>query len=140
VSSAFIERPPSVALVIVDGDQMVCVRQARPATGTTTTELPHEKLEDGEEPVQAGVRGLAEECGLVAEDWRVLGSFFAVPAYSTELVHVLCARATSSTPSGTGHHEQIEVLLLHVDDVANAVDDAVSLAALQLWERRAQAG
>ncbi len=34
------------------------------------------------------MRELAEECALVAADWREVGGFWAVPAYSTEFVHV----------------------------------------------------
>jgi ADP-ribose pyrophosphatase YjhB (NUDIX family) len=69
-----------VALVILDADQVVCVRQPRRGASRPTLEVPQETLEPGETPREAAERGLAEECGLTARDWKELGAYLVVPA------------------------------------------------------------
>jgi hypothetical protein len=60
----FVDHPPSVTLVVVDGDESVLVRQARPGSpGATTLELPW-LGQPGEIPIEAAAR-LAENAG-----WR----------------------------------------------------------------------
>jgi ADP-ribose pyrophosphatase len=135
VSADIVERRPSVALVVFDRDDVVCVRQTRRGSGTLTTELPQETLEPGETPLDGATRGLAEECGLAAEGWREIGSFFAAPAYSTEFVHVLTGRVAGTAVGVPDADEDITIVRVPTSDVWAAVDDATSLAALALWER-----
>jgi 8-oxo-dGTP pyrophosphatase MutT (NUDIX family) len=133
-----IEHPPTVGLVVVDGDDIVLVRQTRPGSRSRTLELPSGKLEDGETPEQAAARELAEECGLSASQLRELGTFWAAPAYSTELIHVF--EATGLTPADAAaldEDEDIEVERLPLASALERLDDACSIAALALWlERR----
>jgi ADP-ribose pyrophosphatase len=130
-----IENPPSVVLVVVDGDELVLVRQPRPGAGGAVLELPAGMLEAGETALAAADRELAEECGLAVSGWTELGSFWAAPAYSTEWVTVL-AGAVSDTAHGIADEdEQIEVVRLPTADVAAALEDGGSLAALALWMR-----
>jgi ADP-ribose pyrophosphatase len=130
-----IEHPPSVVLVVADGGELVLVRQPRPGAGGGVLELPAGTLEAGETPLAGADRELAEECGLAVSEWTKLGSFWASPAYSTEWVTAL-----AGTVSGTAHgvadeDEDIEVVRLPLADVAAALEDGVSLAALALWMR-----
>ena len=112
-----IQHPPSVVLIPVDGGELVLVRQSRPGSGSRTLELPSGKLEEGETPVQAAARELAEECGLAAAELVEVATFWTAPAYSTELVHVFeASRLTKAGPA--------------------ALDDAASIAALALWLER----
>jgi 8-oxo-dGTP pyrophosphatase MutT (NUDIX family) len=132
-----VEHPPSVAIVAVDDDELVLVRQTRPGASQRTLELPSGKLEPGETPREAAARELAEECGLAAASYREVGSFWAVPAYSTEFVHVFEAIGLSPVaPVAMDHDEDVEVERLAVSRGVEAVSDAVSVAALALWHRR----
>jgi ADP-ribose pyrophosphatase len=132
-----VEHPPSVAIVAVDDDDLVLVRQARPGAREQTIELPSGKVEPGETPREAAERELAEECGLAASSYRELGSFWAVPAYSTEYVHVFEATGLWAVPTaGTDPDEDIEVQRVAAEQAIEAVEDAVSVAALALWQRR----
>jgi ADP-ribose pyrophosphatase len=132
-----VEHPPSVAIVAVDGDELVLVRQTRPGASERTLELPSGKLEPGETPRDAAARELAEECGLAAGTYREIGSFWAVPAYSTEYVHVFEATALTSGPAvAMDHDEDVEVERVPVSQGLEALSDAVSVAALALWQRR----
>jgi ADP-ribose pyrophosphatase len=131
-----IEHPESVVLVVEDGDELVCVRQTRPGAAGTTLELPSGKLEPGETPAEAALRELAEECSLHAGSLRPLGSFWVVPAYSTERSHVFLATELSPAPPGArDEDEDIEVERVPREAAWDALSDAGSLAALALWRR-----
>ncbi len=131
-----IEHPDSVAIVALRDGALVTVVQARPGSPEPTVELPSGKLEPGETPVEAAVRELAEECALAASEWREVGSFWAVPAYSTEFVHVFEASelAPLAEPVALDDDEDIEVRLIPVEDALGELSDAVSIAALALWQ------
>lgn len=130
-----IEHPPSVVLVVVDGDDVVCVRQHRPGAGASLLELPAGKMEDGETVREAADRELAEECGLAVAAWEEIGSFWVAPEYSTERVTVL-AGTVSDTASGVADaDEEIEVVRMPPARAFVEVEDAGSVAALGLWMR-----
>ena len=129
-----IEHPESVVLVVQDGEELVCVRQTRPGARGTTLELPSGKLEAGETPAEAAVRELAEDCNLAAGSLRPLGSFWVVPAYSTERSHVFHATGLSSVPwQPLDDDEDIEVERVPLQAAWELLSDAASLAALALW-------
>ena len=129
-----IQHPPSVVLIVVEGGELVLVRQSRPGSGTRTLELPSGKLEDGEAPVDAAARELAEECGLAARELTAIGTFWAAPGYSTELVHVFEAGGLSEAePAALDDDEDIEVERVPLAGALGALDDAASIAALALW-------
>jgi 8-oxo-dGTP pyrophosphatase MutT (NUDIX family) len=134
VDIPLVEHPESVAVVAVEGDLLLCVRQPRPGSHGMTLELPSGKLEPGETAAAAAGRELAEECEMQAAEWRKLGSFWAVPAYSTELVHVFEARDLSASSGATlDADEEVEVERLPVAGAMGKLSDAVSVAALALW-------
>lgn len=129
-----VEHPPSVTVVAVENDEIVLVRQTRPGAEGTTLELPAGCLEDGETPQEAAARELEEECGLAAGSWRELGSFWAAPEYSTELVHVFEATGLVEVGSpGLDADEDVAAERLPLRGVIEQISDASSLAALTLW-------
>lgn len=129
-----IQHPPSVVLIVVDGGELVLVRQSRPGSGTRTLELPSGKLEAGEAPADGAARELAEECGLAAGELTEVGTFWAAPGYSTELVHVFEAHGlTEADPAELDDDEDIEVERLPLAGALAELDDAASIAALALW-------
>jgi ADP-ribose pyrophosphatase len=134
VEIPLVRHPESVTIVPVDGDEIVLVSQTRRGAGKRIFELPAGAIEPGERPAEAAKRELAEECGLAAATWRELGSFWAVPAYSTEFVHVFEATDVSAVPSlHLDEDEDIEVERIPAAEAQGAVADAGSLAALALW-------
>ena len=129
-----IRHPESVAIVAVEGDEIVLVRQTRPGAGGVTLELPAGCVEEGETPEEAAVRELGEECGLTARSWRKLGSFWAAPAYSTEYAHVFEASELAPIESpGLDADEDVVVERLPLRGVLGKLSDAGSLGALALW-------
>ena len=68
------------------------VRQFRYPCGRVITELPAGKLERGEDHRLAGIRELAEETGLTADEFTYLGGMLSSPGFSDEVIHIYLAR------------------------------------------------
>jgi ADP-ribose pyrophosphatase len=131
----FIAHPESVTLIVLDGDELVLVRQSRPGALEPTLELPAGAVEPGELPEQAAARELAEECALAAASWRKVGGFWVVPSYSTEFTHVYEARDVAPTEQATPDaDEDISVVRRSVEGALRVLSDASSIAALALWQ------
>jgi len=130
-----IEHPPTVVLVVVDGGDLVCVRQRRPGAGGDVLELPAGTLEPGESPLEAAHRELAEECGLAVHEWTELGSFWAAPAYSTERATAFAGTVSGTAAGEPDEDEDIAVVRLSLADALVRLEDAGSVAALALYLR-----
>jgi ADP-ribose pyrophosphatase len=134
VDVPLVRYPESVVIVAVEGDQLVCVRQMRPGSDGPTLELPSGKVEADESADDAARRELAEECGLQAREWRELGRFWAVPAYSTEFVHAFVAADLSQVERAKlDDDEELEVERASLVGVLDRLSDACSIAAFALW-------
>lgn len=127
-----IEFPPSVVLVVTDGDELVCVSQRRPGAGGDVLELPAGKMEPGETAEAAADRELAEECGLAVAEWTVLGEFWAAPEYSTERVTALAGRSSGPATAQKDEDEEIAVVRIPLDEALARLEDAGSLAAIAI--------
>lgn len=84
--------PGAVGVVPVDGDDVVLVRQFRPAVEMEMLELPAGKLDvPGEEPMAAARRELVEEAGLDAPEMVELARFHNSAGFSDEFTIVYLA-------------------------------------------------
>lgn len=88
--------PGAVAIVPLDGDEVVLVRQYRPALGSDLLEIPAGTMEKaGETPAQAAMRELAEEVGAQAGCLELLSSYWVAPGVSDERLHLFLATELS---------------------------------------------
>ena len=133
---ALIEHPPSVVLLVQEGEQLVAVRQQRPGAKGDVLELPAGTCEPGETIVECADRELAEECGLASSGWTELGSFWAAPAYSTERVTALLGATSGVRAAEQDDDEDITVERVPVREAYERFEDGISLAALSLWAAR----
>ncbi len=129
-----VQHRPSVSLVVLDGDDLIVVRQRRPGSDRELLELPAGTLEPDEDPREAADRELAEECGVTVSSCTEVGSFWAAPAYSTEHVTVLAGICSGHAHGHPDPDEQITVDRLPLPLALGRLDDATSIAALALWQ------
>lgn len=81
----------SFVVAIDEQDRVVLVRVDRYTTGPGSLEIPAGAT-DGEDPLVAARRELAEETGLAADEWTSLGSLHALNGIAVAPEHVFLAR------------------------------------------------
>src|SRR3954453_2821801 len=100
VEREVVHHPGAVAIVAHDGEQIYLVAHAREAVGEgELLELPAGKLDEGEKPLEAAKRELAEEIGKSAREWRHLSSGYSSPGFTDEEMHVFLATACTTPTS-----------------------------------------
>lgn len=104
----YVQHPGAVGILVRnEDDEILLIQQYRHAIRLRDWEIPAGLLDvDGEPPLAAAKRELAEEVDLVASSWTELGTFFSSPGGSSELIRVYEARGL--TPSGTAFHRTEE--------------------------------
>ena len=103
-----VEHPGSVVVMPLLGDRVVAVKQYRHAIGEVLLELPAGTLEPGERPEECALRELEEETGYTAGALEELGSFYASPGYTSEILFAFLA--SDLRPSRRGREPWIEVV------------------------------
>src|SRR5579884_4040175 len=96
-----VEHAPGAAIVAVDEqDQVLLVRQQRPAVGTAVLELPAGMLDPGETPEACARRELEEETGMRPRRLAPLVTVYSSPGFCTEQLHVFVASGLEPAPPG----------------------------------------
>ncbi|WP_028061877.1 NUDIX domain-containing protein [Candidatus Solirubrobacter pratensis] len=140
--------PGAVGVVVLDDDENLWfVRQPREAVGVPDLlEIPAGKLdEDGESPLEAGKRELAEEIGKRAEHWESLGSFYTSPGFANEEVHLFLATGITDAEERpeVDENERIDVdvrPLSDLDTILEETKDSKTLIGLLKLKVRLAAG
>jgi ADP-ribose pyrophosphatase len=109
-SREVVEHPDAVAVVALDAEErVVLVRQYRHPLGEALLEIPAGTLDiEGEDPVEAAHRELAEEVGLEAHALVSLGTIWNSAGWSDERTHLFLARTTSPTERPDGFEARDE--------------------------------
>ena len=84
--------PGAVGIFVMDGDQVVLVRQFRYPIGRELLEIPAGKLERGEEPYPAAMRELREETGGRTSRLEVMGDYYGSAGFCDEKLTLYFAR------------------------------------------------
>jgi ADP-ribose pyrophosphatase len=144
--------PGAVAIVALDGDDVLLVRQWRHATGDTLLEIPAgtiDTLPDGtpEDPAACAPRELAEETGYVAARWRKLGAFWTAPGFTNEYMHLYLAQGLTAVANYAGPEPDEHLALVRMPwrqalDMADRgeIRDAKSLVGIFHLARLADRG
>jgi len=134
-----VDHPGAVVMIALDDQQRVfLVEQYRHAIGRMLLELPAGTLEPGEEPLVAAKRELREEVGVMAEEWKYLGSFYSSPGFVNEHLHVFVALGLTEQGADPDFDEDLTVLRIPLSELRHRlseIPDAKSLAALHLLEK-----
>ncbi len=85
LQAEIIRHPGSVVIIpITTRNEIILVRQYRPAIGRWAWELPAGSLKPGEDVEHAARRECQEETGLIPAGIERLGSYFPTPGYCDE--------------------------------------------------------
>jgi 8-oxo-dGTP pyrophosphatase MutT (NUDIX family) len=131
--------PGAVGILAYDDEHVWLTRQPREVAGLTASlEIPAGKLDiEGEEPLAAAKRELAEEIGLDAASWEPLTEFFTSPGFTDERIWCFVARDLNETQqeAAADEDERIEIVpwpLDRLDDAIAESEDSKTVISL-LW-------
>lgn len=141
-----VEHPGAVAIVALDGDQVILVRQHRAPARRVLLEIPagtRDRQADGtiEDPARTAIRELAEETGLRAATWRHLATFWTAPGFASETMDLYFATDLTAAEDGqAADDERIAVERIDWRRALEMVDrgelaDAKSIVGI-LWLAR----
>lgn len=119
-----VRHPGAVAIVAFTEEGRIClVRQYRTALGRVTVEIPAGKLSAGEDPLECANRELLEETGMVAEKMAFLTTIASSDGFCDELIHIYMATGLTFAKSSPDDDEFINVDLVEVSELVDAVLD-----------------
>jgi len=111
----------AVMMAMDDKKRILLVRQYRLPAEKKLWELPAGKVDDGEKPLDAAKRELAEETGFRARKWTKLISFFASPGYVQERMTIFLATDLIEGKATPMDDEQIEARWFKRKEVAGMI-------------------
>jgi 8-oxo-dGTP pyrophosphatase MutT (NUDIX family) len=124
----------------VEGE-LILVRQFRWGADELSWELPGGIVDEGEDPVAAGLRELREETGYVPESGRLIGHCNPNPAILNNTCQVIFADNCRLAEAGTDwdEHEEMEVRAIPEAEVMQWVKDckighALALVGLMFYQ------
>jgi ADP-ribose diphosphatase len=141
VTREIVRHAGAVGMLAHDERHVWLVRQPREAVGEPDLlEIPAGRLDkEGEEPLEAAKRELAEEVSLRAERWEPIVTYYTGVGFTDERVHLFAATALSEASADSGEQERIEVVawpLAGLDGAIAECRDAKTLIALYWLARR----
>ena len=137
VTREIVRHRGAVGIVAHDDEHVWLVRQPREAIGVPDLlEIPAGRLDvDGEEPLAAAQRELAEEIGRGAGTWEPIVAYYTSAGFTDERVHLFCASDLHSAHAHSHEVERIEIVAWPLRELHAAIDecrDAKTLIGL-LW-------
>lgn len=146
ITREFVDHPGAVAVLAMDDvGRVLLIRQYRHPIRSRDWELPAGLLDvEGEDPLAAAQRELAEEVDLRAGQWSRLAEFYTTPGGSNERLLVYLATDVSSTEAFARVEEEADIVSQWVPlaDAVQAVLDGrlknsiLTIAVLSAHARR----
>lgn len=92
----YLHTPEVVAVVAVDGDDLLLIREYRAAVGEPVVQLPMGKVPAGRAPLDQARAELAEEVGVEADRWTPLSGLYSCPGWMDQTMHLFGAEQLTS--------------------------------------------
>jgi 8-oxo-dGTP pyrophosphatase MutT (NUDIX family) len=125
IAREYVDHTGAVAILALDeDDRAMLIRQYRHPIARRDWEIPAGLLDiDGEDPLLAAQRELAEEVDLQASDWSLLSDIFTSPGGSSEAIRIYLARGLNATAAfdRTEEEAELETRWVSLDDAVDAV-------------------
>ena len=131
-----VEMQPSCGVVAInEHDHIALVSQWRYPHDKLSLEIPTGGAVKGEIPLDAAKRELAEETGLVANDWRPLGTIDNGNGATTDVAHIFLAKDLTAGPLVRQGDEHVELEWMQFDEAVQSVlsgdiTESVSVASI----------
>lgn len=131
-----VRHPGGATVVAIDAAMRVClVYQYRHVCKGWLWELPAGKIDSGEVPLVTAQRELAEEAGILAQDWQSLGTCYSSPGILTEIIYLYLATGLKSQAQALGPDEILEVHWIPLEEalqqiISGQINDAKTIAGL----------
>jgi 8-oxo-dGTP pyrophosphatase MutT (NUDIX family) len=141
VSREIVRHAGAVGMLAYDERHVWLVRQPREAVDEPELlEVPAGRLDkQGEAPLEAAKRELAEEIGRGAKQWEPIVSYYSGAGFTDEQVHLFAATELFLQSADSGEQERIEIVPWPLERLADALAecrDAKTLIALYWLARR----
>jgi len=109
--------------------------------GKELWELPAGKLDEGETPLVAAKRELAEETGYTAKQWKLLVSYFPSPGFLEEKMNVFLATELEQGEATPMDDERIVTRWFGREELRRMIEtgeleDGKTLIGFLLWEAK----
>ena len=122
----YVDHTGAVGVLALDHhDRAFLIKQYRHPVRMRDWEIPAGLLDvDGESPLLAAQRELAEEADLVASEWAVLADVATSPGGSDEVIRIYLARGLTATPEAFGREAEeadMETRWVPLDECVEAV-------------------
>lgn len=109
IKRAIVQHGGSAVMMPVDGrGRILLVRQYRLPARQYLWELPAGRMDEGETPLKAARRELAEETGLRAKEWKKIAEFYPSPGFLAEKMTIFLATELTQGQSKPMEDERIE--------------------------------
>jgi len=141
IHRAIVRHAGSAVMMAVEGDRVLLVRQFRLPAGKELWELPAGKLDEGETPLVAAKRELAEETGYTAKQWKLLVSYFPSPGFLEEKMNVFLATELERGEATPMDDERIVTRWFGREELRRMIqtgelEDGKTLIGFLLWEAK----
>lgn len=141
-----LDHPGSACVLSLFGENnLVFVRQQRPAIERESLELPGGRMKPGESPEEAAVREMEAETGFRPIGLRLLTTFYPAPGYSNEKTWCFVAEDLEPGRMQFDESEEMSVEFLSWPATraaieAGAIVDSRTLLALSFWGEERKGG
>lgn len=141
IKRAIVQHPGSAVVMPVDDRKRVLlVRQYRLPARQYLWELPAGKVDEGETPLQAARRELAEETGYRAKKFQKLGAFYPSPGFLAEKMTIYLATDLTEGKQTPMEDERITTKWFKAKEIDELIEsgkviDAKTQIGFLKWKR-----
>jgi ADP-ribose pyrophosphatase len=133
-----VEHADCIGVVVVDGANVLLVRQYRKPPEKELLEIPAGGIDPGETPEEAVKREMQEETGYLPRKLVKLGGYYLAPGYSTEYLHLYLATDLVVSQRIAEDTAEITLVKIPVGEISDLlasgrISDGKSIAGLYMF-------